>query len=143
MTVISNAKNKPEMKLSLGCTIRAEIGVEPGYLSLTPDKNGDIKQELTLTTEKKDLKVLDVRFVSQKKSDGKETAAWQAELPIRFTFELTKTDTVLADNYLAYQLDISLHLEESKAMYGSFTIVTNHPKKKELSLNGVILEKAN
>jgi hypothetical protein len=141
VTVISNAKNKPELKLSLGCTIRSELGVEPGYLSITPDKNGDIKQVLKLTTQKKDLKVLEVRFVEQQKSDGKG-AAWQAALPLKFTFKLTKTDTTLADDYIAYQLEISLHLEENKTLYGNFTIVTNHPKKKEISLSGVILEKA-
>jgi hypothetical protein len=140
VTVNSNAKNNPSLKLSLGCTIRADIDVEPGYLSLTPDKNGDITQELTLTTEKTGLAVSEVRFVenSRPSSPGSN---WQADLPLMFKSKLSKGEKQ-SDGYFAYTLEISFHIDGTSPLYGQFTIVTNHPKKKEVTVHGAILEKA-
>ncbi len=140
ITVVSNAKNKPELKLSLSCTILAELEVSPMYLSLKPDKKGIIKEVLTLTTQKKDLQVLDFIFTENETPDSKGISNWQVSLPINLLTKLTKVDTALADGYVKYQLEISLSATDNKVMYGKFTMKTNHPKKKEVILNGVILE---
>ncbi|MBN1756947.1 MAG: hypothetical protein JW863_01430 [Chitinispirillaceae bacterium] len=123
----------------MGCIIRAELGVEPGYLSMTPDANGDIKQELTLTTEKNDLSVSEVRFLENSNSSNPGTK-WQTELPLAFKFKLTKGEKQ-SDDYIAYKLEISMHIDTASPIYGQFTIVTNHPKKKEVTLQGAILGK--
>ena len=140
VTVTSNAKNQPELRLSLSFTIQTELEVSPAYLSLKPDKKGMIKQTLTITTQKKDLQVLEFSFKEQGKPDNNGVGNWQVSLPLRFTTELTKVDTVLSDGYLKYQLDVSLSLENNQITYGTFTLKTNHPKKEEITLNGVILE---
>jgi hypothetical protein len=140
ITVFSNAKNTPELRLSLKCTILAELDVDPKYLSLKPDKKGMIQQTLSLTTQKKDLAVLDVTFLENSKP-AENANNWQAALPIRFAYKLAKNPAPLADGYLKYQLDISLTAQDSTALYGNFTIKTNHPKKSELTLSGTILER--
>ena len=115
--------------------------VDPSYISVTPDKNGDIKQELTLSTQKADLIVTDVRFVENSKG-GNPGTNWKEDLPMVFTSKLTKTDKKTDDGYVTYKLDISLNLAENEPIYGQFTIVTNHPKKRELTIPGTILARA-
>ena len=68
ITVISNAKNTPEMRLSLGGTMRTNLE-SPNFLRLTPDSKGECKTEITLSTEKKDLKITEVAF----KTHGRQT----------------------------------------------------------------------
>ena len=140
VTVISNAKNHPELRLSLACTIRSELEIEPPYLSLRPDKNGLIRQSLTITTPKKDLKVLEFSFKENAKSNDLKGTNWQTALPLQFKTELTGTDSTDAEGYLKYRLDISLSLKDNAAAYGQFILKTNNPKKNEVVLTGVILE---
>jgi len=128
------------MKLSLAFTIRAELAVEPSYLSLRPNKKGTVQMTLTVTTQKKDLVIKSVAFKEHKKP-GAPMDAWQTELSMPFNFKLEKTDTKLDDGYIEYKLNISTTVPEDHATtYGNFTIETNHPKKKDVELRGVILE---
>lgn len=140
VTVFSNAKNIPELKLSLKCNILAELEVEPQYLSLKPDKNKMVKQTLTLTTQKKDLEVLDVTFLENSNKPAENSSNWQAALPLRFAFKLAKDSVLQANNYLKFKLEVSFTAQNSAPVYGTFTIKTNHPKKKELTFSGAILE---
>ena len=120
------------------CTIIAELEVTPNYLSLKPDKKGLVKQMLTLTTQKKDLQVEDVTFKENQKSVDQQ--GWQTTLPLRFAYKFAKSTEPQKGDLLKYQLDISLTTQDSVPTYGVFTIKTNHPKKKEVTLSGVILE---
>ena len=141
ITVSSNAKNEPELKLWLSCKIPIELEIEPNYVSMRPDKNGMIKQTLTVTTQKKDLQILEFTFNEYGRSELKAEPAWQTSLPLRFTTKLTKIDTVTAEGYLKYHLDISLMIKDNAtAINGSIKVITNHPKKQEVALSGVILE---
>ncbi|MBN1577002.1 MAG: hypothetical protein JW913_10645 [Chitinispirillaceae bacterium] len=140
ITVISNAKNSQELRLSLGCTIHAELEIEPAYISLKPDKNGMTKQTLTVITAKKDLQILEVSFTEQEKPGNKDRTNWQVALPILFTSVVTKIDSVAIDGYLKYRLDISQTFNYTTPVYGNFTVKTNHPKKREVAINGVIHE---
>ena len=140
VTVTSNARNTPTLRLSLGCMIRDDLGITPGYISLTPDSTGKVTGELTLTTEKPDLKVSEVRFVENRHNTGNKNN-WQAELPLLFTSKLTRTETIHPDGFIDYSLAISLNMTENKTLYGKFTIVTNHPKKQELTVQGTLLER--
>jgi hypothetical protein len=137
---MSNAKNDPNLKLSLGFTIRSELGVEPSYLSIRPGAKGTVHQSLTLTTQKKNLEIKEVSF-KESTRPGKGMNAWQADLSIPFNFKLEPTDKKLDDDYIEYKLDISTTVpEDHKTSYGNFIILTNHPKKKEIEVRGVIME---
>ncbi len=138
VTVESNAKNSPELRLSLGGTIRTQIGVEPSYLSLKPDSTGLIKQTLNLITLKKDLKITDVIF-KENDNSSRQGVNWQVSLPMHLTYQLWEPDTVFADGYMRYKLSISATVTENQTTYGQFVITSNHPDKKELALSGVIL----
>lgn len=138
VTVQSNAKNSPELRVSLGGTIRSQVGVEPSYLSLKPDSTGLIKQTLNLTTLKKDLKVTDVIF-KENENSNQQGVNWQVSLPMHLTYKLWEPDTVFADGYIRYKLSISANVKDNKTTYGQFVITSNHPDKKELTLSGVIL----
>lgn len=123
----------------MGFIVRSELAVEPSYLSVRPSSKGTVQQSLTLTTQKKKLEIKEVSFKENKRSN-KGMAAWQADLSIPFNFKLEQTDKKLEDEYIEYKLDISTTIpDDHKTTYGNFIILTNHPKKKEIELRGVIM----
>jgi len=134
VTVFSNAKTKPELALSLACVIRSDLNVIPSSVRLVADKNGNLKQRLTLIANKSDLVVEDVSFIED--GSGGSGPAWQEDLPIGFSHTLTKTDRVQPDGFFEYTLDISLTLPKDGKlnMYGRLKIKTNHPTKSVVDL---------
>lgn len=111
----------------------------PNYLSLKPDRKGMVKQTLTLSTQKTDLEVQDFIFKENQKSGDQQ--GWQTTLPLRFAYKFAKSTEPQKADIVKYQLDISLTTQDSVPTYGVFTIKTNHPKKKEVTLSGVILDR--
>lgn len=139
--MLSNAENVPRLKLSLKCTIRSLLGFEPGYLSLKPDKNGYVHRTLTVTTRKKDLVIKDVVFQEHKGRSNRGTN-WQDKLPLHLNSKLTRSDTTFEDGYVQYKLDLTLQVpDDHTTTYGEFTVKSNHPKRNEVTLKGVILKK--
>ena len=129
VTVSSNASNTPELQLTLEATIEEIIEVSTRHLRIAGSA-----EEITLVTDKKDLAVLSVEFKS-KSAAGKPE--WQADLPLALEFELTPTDsagTVKA----CYRLKIIPSDAAKSAGYGEFSVTTNHPEKRELTLHGSI-----
>lgn len=141
MTVFSNAKNTPELRISIGGTVRSDIDVSSRYLDIRPDKKGAWSEEITLSTPMKDLKISEVSFIPRDGNNG-SGATWQSSLPIFLTFQLTKTDSVKADGYINYKLKLSMSYNEKENHYGDLIIKTNHPKKPELSIQGMVNRKA-
>jgi hypothetical protein len=92
-----------------------------------------------VTTQKKDLLIKDVEFYERNKPDP--GASWQEKLPLHLTHKLVKSDTTLEDGFLQYKLDLMLQLPDNyQTTYGEFTITSNHPKKTEVTLKGVLLK---
>jgi hypothetical protein len=137
VTVYSNAKKTPEMSLSLGCIIRSDLSIEPSYIRITADKNGMVSQTLTVTSNKKDLQILDVNFLEDEKA-GSSNLTWQNNLPIVFVHKVVKTDKVLPDGFTEYTLDISSTIKDTYSVYGKFNFKTNYPGKDLVTLTGVI-----
>lgn len=137
ITVVSNAKNTPEFRLSLAGTIRAQISIDPTYISLEPDSAGHTSIMLKLSTDMKDFKVTEVTFVENSRSDPNEPS-WQAKLPTYLKFSLGKPEVVKTDGIFVYPLNASLDYKGSASKYGSFILKTNNPKKNEVSIPGIL-----
>jgi hypothetical protein len=129
VSVMSNAKNKPDLKLSLAATIKPVIDVSPSYLRL---KNEPVT--LTLSTEKPDLKVTEVVFQEQ----GGGAQAWQASLPLQVNHTLARAEKPKKDGYYDYKLTLSLGTPPSNGGHGDFKVRTNHAEKSEIDVRGMI-----
>jgi hypothetical protein len=134
VTISSNASNTPEMQVSVRGMIKTIVDASPAYLTLNKNSSGALAGEVTLTTAKTDLAVTEVNFVS----NNQGATDWQANLPIPIQFKLTKIEPAKNDTTPRYKLSLSLELDNSDFRYGDFIIKTNHPKKPEIKLGGML-----
>ncbi len=133
ITVISNAENENEVRLTINATIKSIIGASEGYINLaSPDTSSP--RTIFLTSLKKDLSISSVSFVVDENNGA---AVWEGniKIPIRFDFHLM--DSITTDSSRVYKLNLYPPAFK-KASEGTLTVTTNHKDKKELSLRGRI-----
>jgi hypothetical protein len=139
VTVTSNAKNQPSLRLVLKGVIKPIIGMtmpdgqQATYLSLTT-KAGGATNELLLTTEKKDLQVKKVSFKVMGGGGGQPE--WQADMPTFINFTMQKPDSIKADGSMTYKLVFAPKADLKDSRDGEYTIETNHPDRAELKIRG-------
>jgi len=131
VTVLSNATNTPDLKLTITGDAKPIISMSSTFLQI---KNNDPKPyEIVLSTEKPDLKILKISVKAQ--SNGQEN--WQVQLPTYLEHELSKPSAPKPDGFRDYTLKVSAKLGEmTEGKYGDIVIETNHPEKAELTLKG-------
>jgi len=136
MTVSSNAKNSPTMRVSLGGILRSEIEFSPDFVRLQhPENQNEWQTEITLTSLQKDLVIQDVQF---KPDDfGQSGPSWQETIPIFLTSNLTKSNKPRTDGYTEYSLKLTLPFKGALDKNGLIIIKTNNQKKPELTIRGV------
>jgi hypothetical protein len=134
ITIFSNAKN-PEVKLSLGGTLRKYVETSSTNIRLTKNDKKIWTDSLILSTEKKDLTVSEVTFKLY--NDGGTTPAWQTDLNLYPKFTFSKISS--ADKKLnSYSLKINFISKDAEPKFGEFIIKTNHPKMPIVTLSGSI-----
>ncbi|HUI92391.1 MAG TPA: hypothetical protein VLX68_09120 [Chitinivibrionales bacterium] len=136
LTVNSNAKNKPSLQLCMKGFVKVPVAVSPGYPQMRRGSNGLYETDLTLSTDKPDLKVLEVFFTPGSGSSGQ--TPWQNTLPLHCEFKLTRPDSAGAGGIWAYRLAVSTRFEEKDSKTGEFVIKTNHPDAGEVKTTGNI-----
>src|SRR5690606_10991347 len=131
ITIISNAKNSPNMTISLGGTLRQDIYTQQSYVYLRSNDNKQLIGEITIVTSKKDLKVTEVLFKPYSSSED-NVPEWQNSMAIYAGFSLTKAGEP-KEEFQEYTLSITLpDSEKGNKRGGNLTIKTNHPKKREI-----------
>ncbi|MDD5676214.1 MAG: hypothetical protein PHC61_18725 [Chitinivibrionales bacterium] len=136
VTVTSNATNSPEMQLSVRGRIKAHIEANPNYLTLSKNDKGVLAGEVTLASGKADLQVSEVNFAPS--ANTAHDIAWQSKLPIPVQFKFVKTDSTKGNQECKYKLSLWVDFKNPEPRYGDFTIKTNHPKKPEITISGMI-----
>jgi len=138
ITVVSNAKNDPNLRISFGGTLKPEIQVSTNYIRLkTGDDGKATSQEIILTTEKEHLKIKEVVFKPYNRDESE--SAWQKDLSFYPKFELKKVGKNKDDNsYIDYSLQLTMPYKETGSKHGKFFIKTNHPKKEEIEVSGLV-----
>lgn len=134
ITVTSNAENEPTARLVIKATIQAPVELSESYLSIDISKDA-LPKRIFLSTKKADLKIVSIEFRSTK--SNKDTPAWQADLPISLKYKLATTDSVRADGYRVYELQI-FNPEIDKPSRGQIVIKTNHSEKPELAVGAFL-----
>lgn len=133
ITVSSNAQNEPQVGLSIKANIQAIIEVSENYLALNMK---DIKtpQTLYLASKKSDLKVIEISY---KNNESQQSQSFLSKIPLPIKFDWIPTDSTRSDSCRVFKLNIfAPSLNETT--YGEFVIKTNHPKKPEINLRGII-----
>ena len=135
ITVTSNAKNSPTIRLTLSGTWRQIFSMEPSVIRLVVPKDKDTGVISSITTEKKDLKILGVTF----KENGKG-AEWLAMIPVRYTLtpDTTGSKTAKKDDPARFTLRLMYTPVEKADKYGDFIIKTNIAEKPEITITGVL-----
>jgi hypothetical protein len=155
--VTTNAKNKPDFRLSLGGNFIPVLEFEPVSIRLSAVKDKDTGITVTIKTAKKNFKVTGIQF----KETGKDLD-WKAFVPVQFSMSALDStgpakDTARvkkpadkgkrgadqsaakqAQERLIYKLKITCNSISKSTQYGDFVIKTNLPEKPEIKISGVL-----
>ena len=134
ITITSNAANAPEMRVAVKGLIQTIIAASPGYIAMTATPKGPIAAQVILTTVKPDLKISDVNFIT----NTHNPVGWQSNLPLPIQFTCEKMESGKNDTESKYKLSLSIDFTNATSSYGDFVIKTNHPKKPELKISGML-----
>ena len=133
----SNAKNEPNLKLSIVFTFKALVEVEPNNIRLSSKKGDDTGAVVLIRSLRNGIKITGVSFKVSGAADD-----FQSYIPVQYT--CTKVaDTVQKirnksdkENGTVYKLRITYTPCEKEDKFGEFVIQTNLPDKPELKIGG-------
>ncbi|MCL2690156.1 MAG: DUF1573 domain-containing protein [Chitinispirillia bacterium] len=129
ITVTSDAANSPTLRLMIEASIIPYIEVSENHLTFTSAAPGTI----TLSSAKKDLNVTGIVFNPQNSGN---VANWAANVPFNVNYQFGASDSTRADGLKVYRLVITPPTINGEPMNGRFVITTNHPDRKEISIQG-------
>jgi hypothetical protein len=135
VSVKSNAKNKPDLHLSLAAKILAIIDVSPSYVRL---KSGGEKIKFKVKSQKKNLKVMNVEFKPQGRGGGPQ---WQKDLPLPVKYSFALKDSTNKNGYYEYALSVWYGSPLDQTKHGIMYIYTNHAEKDKIEMRGSIAAK--
>jgi hypothetical protein len=132
VTVTSNATNTPTVQLAINATIQPVIDVSEQFVNFDIAKAGTT-HAIFLSSAKKDLKISKVVFRQNKN----QNEIWKEQIPISIKYSLSALDSVRADGYRVFKLDLTVP-PVTEELRGVLAITTNHPDKQEITLQCVI-----
>jgi hypothetical protein len=132
VSVTSNDLSQPTLQLFITATIQPIIGVSESYLVTSASQN-PAASTITLSTTKKDLSVKAVSFTAR----AQQGPEWQNAIPFSIAYQFQPLDSTPRDGMRSYRLVLQPP-QSSGPQSGEYTIVTNHPQKKELKIRGRI-----
>ena len=125
------------MQITLKWVIKAYVKITPTYLQINKTKNNTYEAEVTLSSEKADLKLLDVSFKSNEAQAPNKMPSWQEELPVHLSWVLLK-DTVMQGEMHDFKFLITASYGGATNKNGEFFFKTNHPEAPEVKVSGLI-----
>jgi len=150
ITVLSDARNSPILKLSIRGIFKLLVETDPTTLTLISKKGQDTGTILTLKTAQKGFKVTGVSFSFTERNTA---VSWQASIPMDYSFAPAdsikgkqniagsvklKKDTLKQNGSIVYiyKLKIMLSKPEQTTRSGEFFIRTNLTEKPEIRVFG-------
>lgn len=138
LRVMSNAANEPNLRLSIKGKILSPIDISKRFLRIESGESSS-EGEIILSSQKKDLKIMEVKFVER---EGSNSPNWEKQPDILAKSKLTATGEVDSFGYQSYKLELSMNIAPTNILSGHFEIKTNHPEQKMINLRGMILPPA-
>lgn len=133
--VTSNAGNAPELRLALGVTIFHHVRVSTNYVRLVSAGEDMGKAQIYLSSAKRDLKIKDVKFKAQESNDK---PIWQINFAKDINYSVENINSADEEGYYNYILNLSFYTSDEEPQHGVFIIKTNHPKKPEIYIRGMV-----
>jgi hypothetical protein len=135
ITVSSNAKNEPAVRLTIKAVYQARIDVLKKYLCFNESRNN--KDTLCLATKKTDFKLLGAEFHSS--GSASDNVDWQAKAPVAIGVTAISKDSTRGDGSMIYCFELVSPLVK-RSQEGDVTITTNHPGKAGITLHATLLK---
>jgi hypothetical protein len=135
VTVTSNAENMPMMSLSMKMNFLPSLGASTNYLNLLSTKSDSGRESIVLNTDKADLEVKSVLF---KASDEGQKPLWQVGMSLDIPYSFKRAASAKPDGMWDDSLKLAFLTKDTNGIRGEFIIKTNHPKKNELKVQGLI-----
>ena len=136
VTIFSNAKNNPEIKISLGGTLKTVIELSKQEIRLISKDQKVWSDSFKLSTEKKDLAITELSFKPYT-DQSKGAPAWQTDLRIFPKYTFSKSDSA-SEHSTDYDMKIFVINKDPQPKFGEFIIKTNHQKMLEIKVVGSI-----
>jgi hypothetical protein len=137
ISVSSNAKNEPIVRLTIKAVFQAQINVLNKYLVFNESRSR--KDTLVLATDKTDFHIMGAEFHSSDTASSQGNPGWQKGMGVAVAFHVLPKDTTGSDGrkIFSYEL-IPGSFTESQG--GSVIIRTNHPQKPEIAIPATLLK---
>jgi hypothetical protein len=133
ITVTSNDSITSVIRLEIQAKVQGLIDVSEQYISFSA-AHPDSFHTITLSSQKKDLKVTEVTFKINSQENGPD---WQKNPSIPIPFKWIAVSSADADGYRVNSLKL-YPPKIDKTESGEVTIKTNHPEKPEITVPGNI-----
>jgi hypothetical protein len=135
ISVRSNAANEESIMLTITATIHSLIDISDQYVNVS--SNTKTPTILYLSSLKKNLNITEITFKSS--IAKKDAPGWQQEMPIVVHYKWSPTDSVRADGYKVFKLEL-FKPSNVDGDYGEMTIKTNHPEKSNIVIQANIVK---
>jgi hypothetical protein len=131
ITIQSNAENRQALTLSLNLWYVRHLDVVGDMVIMEGTLNDTARTTITLTSPMKELSINRIRFIPDPPSAAGKNA------PIsNINFSVHTSNQANSQGAWEYQIALSGFLRTS--CLGHFVFSTNHPRKPELRVNGVV-----
>jgi len=154
ITVLSDARNSPILKLSIKGTLEYLIDIQPFSFLLADSLGKDTAETLMLL--RSNMKGLNVTGVSFSYSERNTAFSWKASFPMNFSFSAATAADVIkmkpnqsksrkavsqpsAQYKYTHALRIRYPNREQVSRSGDLIISTNHPEKPDVKISGNIV----
>ncbi len=134
INVVSNAANAKVLKLILKGNLISVVTPSHDFLQLTAGKDKMVNKQMTFTTDKNDLKIVDLFF----EQSSEKSIDWLNYQPISIQYKQLFPDSMTNDHYFTFILNFTFEYMLTNKTSGYFIIKTNHLKKERVKIGGVI-----
>jgi hypothetical protein len=134
-TVTSNAENNPVMQLTMRFKLIPLIGVVTNFISMTSTSSDSGRMADILTSQKKDLAIRKIRF-KQEETPGQPF--WEQGQSVDVKYTVKRAEKPTSEGFWEYTLSLAAKTNNDNPIRGDFIFETNHPKKPELKIKGIL-----
>ena len=134
ISVQSDAVNNESIMLTISATLRSMIELSEQFVDIS--SNPKSPTTMYLSSLKKNLNVTEVTFKSSMAK--KDAPGWQQQTPVILPYKWSPTDSVRADGYKVFKLQLFKPYNNGEGDYGEITIKTNHPEKSSIVIQANI-----
>ncbi len=130
----SNARGTPRLKLGIRGILRTFVETDRQFLRIRDGVPPGSNTPLQVRSRKADLRVEEVVFQPL----GGGATPWRPDIPVWLLHQVERGEETDENGYIVHTLKLGVALSIAEPMRGVFLIRTNHPRKPQTGVRGVI-----